>query len=146
MRNHRESYADDKLQEILSDTQTIAVIGASANPDRPSHRVMSYLQQVGFRVIPVNPGIAGNELFGELVYASLADIPNQIDMVNVFRLTDAIPAIVEEVIPLASTKDIRYLWLQLDIYDMKSAHRARAAGLQVVMDRCLKIEHKRLIH
>ena len=140
----RESYSDEDIRKILANTHSIALIGASANPDRPSNRVMKYLKLVGFHVIPVNPGIAGNELLGETVYASLSDIPESIDMVNVFRRTDAIPAIVEEVLPLIQPKGIRYLWLQLEIYDIKSALSAREAGLQVVMDRCLKIEHTRL--
>ena len=144
MTTEHESYSDEDIRNILNDTTIIAMIGASANPERPSHRVMTYLQQIGFRVVPVNPGIAGNELLGETVYASLSDIPESIDMVNVFRRTDAIPAIVEEVLPLIQPKGIRYLWLQLEIYDIKSALSAREAGLQVVMDRCLKIEHTRL--
>ena len=144
MTTEHESYSDEDIRNILNDTTIIAMIGASANPERPSHRVMTYLQQIGFRVVPVNPGIAGNQLLGETVYASLSDIPESIDMVNVFRRTDAIPAIVEEVLPLIQPKGIRYLWLQLEIYDIKSALSAREAGLQVVMDRCLKIEHTRL--
>jgi predicted CoA-binding protein len=129
----------------LVDTKTIAMIGASAKPERASNRVMLYLQQAGYRVIPVNPGLEGQELFGETAYASLANIPVHIDMIDVFRRVDAIPGIVDELLSLAVAKGIRYLWLQLDIYDEESATRARDAGLTVVMDRCPKIEHSRLM-
>ena len=95
-------------------------------------------------MIPVNPGLEGQELFEETVYSSLADIPLRIAMVDVFRRVDAIPGIVDELLPLAVAKGIRYLWLQLDIYDKDSATRARDAGLTVVMDRCPKIEWGRL--
>jgi len=141
----RESYSDDEIRSILVDTKTIAMIGACAKPERASNRVMLYLQQAGYRVIPVNPGLEGQELFGETAYASLADIPVQIDMVDVFRRLDAIPGIVDELLSLAGEKGIRYLWLQLDIYDEESAMRARDARLAVVMDRCPKIEHNRLM-
>lgn len=145
MTNERETYFDDDIRHVLEDTHTIAMIGASQNPTRASNGVMRFLQQAGYRVIPVNPGIADSKLHGEIVYAALEDIPEQIDMVNVFRRTDAIPDVVDDVVPLVPAKAIRYLWLQLDIYDEKSARRARAAGLQVVMDRCLKIEYDRLL-
>jgi predicted CoA-binding protein len=139
----KQSYSDEYIRDILKDTKTIAMVGASSNPERPSNRIMQYLQAAGFRVIPVNPGISAEGLFGETAYASLADVPDQIDMVDVFRRSEAVAGIVDELIPIIASKGIRYLWLQLGVVDEASADRARKAGLEVVMDRCLKIEHKR---
>lgn len=136
-------YTDDYIRDILEDTKTIAMVGASSDPERPSNQIMQYLQAAGFRVIPVNPGIGAKGLFGETAYASLEEVPDQIDMVDVFRQSDAVAGIVDELIPIIASKGIRYLWLQLGVLDETSADRARKAGLEVVMDRCLKIEHKR---
>jgi predicted CoA-binding protein len=138
-----EPYTDDYIRDILDDTKTIAMVGASSDPERPSNQIMQYLQAAGFRVIPVNPGIGAEGLFGETAYASLDDVPDQIDMVDVFRRSDAVAGIVDELIPIIASKGIRYLWLQLGVVDEASGDRARKAGLEVVMDRCLKIEHKR---
>ena len=107
---------------------------------------MRYLQNAGYRIIPVNPTATGEKLLGETVYAALADIPFNFELVDVFRRADAIPDIVDEMLPLINEKGIRYLWLQLGISDPDSAARAEAAGLKVIMDHCLKIEHKRLSH
>ena len=139
-----KSYTDDYIHDVLNSTNTIAMVGASSNPERPSNRVMQYLQAAGFRVIPVNPRIGAKGLFGETAYASLKDVPDQIDMVDVFRRSDAVAGIVDELIPIIESKGIRYLWLQLGVVDETSAERARKAGLEVVMDRCLKIEHRRI--
>ena len=136
-------YTDDYIRDILGDTKTIAMVGASSNPERPGNRVMLYLQAAGFRVIPVNPGIGSEGLFGETAYASLKDVPDQIDMVDVFRRANAVAGIVDELLPIVESKGIKYLWLQLGVVDEASAGRARKAGLEVVMDRCLKIEHER---
>lgn len=133
------------IQQMLNKTRTIAMIGASDDPKRVSNSVMQYLQAAGYRVIPVNPTIVGEKIFGETVYARLADIPFNFELVDVFRRVDAIPGIVDEVLPLIKKSDIRYLWLQLGISDPDSAARAEAAGLEVIMDYCLKIEHKRLL-
>ena len=137
-----EPYTDDYIRDILEDTKTIAMVGASSDPERPSNQIMRYLQAAGFRVIPVNPGIGAEGLFGETAYASLEEVPDQIDMVDVFRQSDAVAGIVDELIPIIASKGIRYLWLQLGVLDETSADRARKAGLEVVMDRCLKIEHE----
>ena len=125
--------------------EAIAVVGASPKPDRHSYRVMQYMQANGYRVIPVNPVAAGNEILGEAVYASLADVPVQIDMVDVFRRPEAIPATVDEVLAVRESKGIRSLWLQLGLYDEAAARRARDADLAVIMDRCLKVEFGRLL-
>lgn len=141
----KESYDDQDIIELLHSTKTIAVVGASANPDRHSHRVMTYLQRSGYRVLPVNPFLAGQEILGETVYASLADVPGPFEMVDVFRRAEAIPEVAEEVLAAKEDKGIRSLWLQLELYNEDVAQRARAAGLTVIMDRCLKVEYGRLI-
>ena len=141
----RETYDDAEIVGILHATRTIAVVGASTNPARHSHRVMHFMQLNGYRTIPVNPMAAGGQIHGETVYASLADVPDPIDMVDVFRRQEAIPQVVDEVIAARAEKQIRFLWLQLDLYDEAAAGKARAAGLTVVMDRCLKIEYGRLL-
>jgi predicted CoA-binding protein len=134
---------DATLRQILQDTSTIAMIGASQRGDRDSHRVMRYLQQQGYRVIPVNPTLnPGASVLGEDVYASLADIPDEFQMVDVFRRSDAVAGIVDEI--LALDEKPRFLWLQLGVEDKAAAATARSAGIEVVMDRCLKIEHARL--
>ena len=132
------------IQKILDNTHTIAMIGASDDPKRASNSVMQYLQTAGYRVIPVNPTITGEKIYGETVYARLSDIPFNFELVDVFRRVDAVPGIVDEMLPLIKKNNIRYLWLQLGISHPDSAARAEAAGLEVVMDHCLKIEHKRL--
>jgi predicted CoA-binding protein len=136
---------DPVLRRILAETHTIAMIGASADPERPSYRVMRYLQSVGYRVIPVNPTIEEDAVNGETVYDSLADIETPFELVDVFRRTEAIPGIVDDVLAVARERGIRYVWLQLGIRDEKSAERAQEAGLITVMDRCMKIEHERLV-
>ena len=141
----REQYDDQEIIELLQSTRRIAVIGASPNPDRHSHRVMAYMQRNGYRVLPVNPVVVGKEILGESVYASLADVPGPVDMVDVFRRADAIPDVADEVLAAKDNKDIRCLWLQLDLYNDDVARRIRAAGLKVIMDRCLKVEYGRLI-
>ena len=137
-------YPDAKLRSILNDIKTIAVVGASANWKRPSFFAMKYLQRRGYRVIPVNPGRAGSEILGETVYASLADIPGEIDMVDVFRASDAALGVAEETVALKAEKNIKVLWLQLGVRNDAAAELAEAAGLQVIMDRCPKIEFARL--
>lgn len=141
----KETYNDDDIISLLQNTTTIVVIGASPNPARYSHKVMSYMQHVGYRTIPVNPRAAGEKILGETVYPTLADVPAPFELINVFRRLDAIPEVTGEVIALREEKGIRHLWLQLELYDEAAAARARAAGLTVVMDRCLKVEYGRLI-
>lgn len=137
-------YSDAVLRRILSEVRTIAMIGASANANRPSHFVMKYLQGKGYRVIPVNPGQAGKQILGETVYATLADIPEPFDMVDIFRNSDAAGAIVDEAIALKDAKGISDIWMQLSVRNDEAARRAEAAGLRVIMDRCPKIEFGRL--
>lgn len=134
------SYDNSYILGILRSCKTIAMVGASANWNRPSFFAMKYLQEKGFRVIPVNPGAAGQEILGEKVYASLKEIPDEIDMVDCFRNAEAIPAIAEDAIAIGA----KVLWMQLGIRNEAAAKRAEAAGLRVVMDRCPKIEYGRL--
>jgi O-acetylhomoserine (thiol)-lyase len=133
-------YADAKIRRILSTVRTIAMVGASTNWNRPSYFVMKYLQGKGYRVIPVNPAAAGQELQGEHVYASLHDIPDKIDMVDIFRPSDQAPPIVEEAIAIGA----KVVWMQLGIRNDDAAARAEAAGIEVIMNRCPKIEFGRL--
>ncbi len=144
MSEHIDGPGDDQLLAMLDDTRRIAVVGLSSNPARASYGVTRYLASAGFLVSGVNPAIAGEEVAGATVYASLDEVPGPIDLVDVFRREDALPGVTDDVIRLAESKDIRYLWLQLGLVDHHSAERAREAGLTVVMDRCLKIEHARL--
>jgi predicted CoA-binding protein len=135
-----DSYSDDYLRGVLRRTKTIAMVGASPNWNRPSYFVMKYLQAKGFRVIPVNPRAAGEEILGEPVVASLADVPVPVDLVDVFRASDAAPAIVEEAIGIGA----KAVWMQIGVRHDEAAARAEAAGLDVVMNRCPKIEYSRL--
>lgn len=137
------SYPDFYLSEILRSTKTIALVGASPNPERPSNRVMAFLLRKGFQVIPVNPGHAGHQLHGQTVVARLADITVPIDMVDVFRSADALPALVEEVLRLSPLPKV--IWGQLSVRHDEAAASAEAHGIKVVMDRCPAIEYPRLI-
>jgi O-acetylhomoserine (thiol)-lyase len=133
-------YSDAQLRAILQRVKTIAMVGASSNWNRPSYFVMKYLQGKGYRVIPVNPGIAGQSLLGEKVYASLRDIPEPVDMVDVFRTASEAPAIVEDTIAIGA----KVVWMQLGIRNDKAAAAAEKAGIEVVMNHCPKIEFGRL--
>ncbi|MBB4286404.1 O-acetylhomoserine aminocarboxypropyltransferase [Roseospira goensis] len=138
------TYPDAHIRSILAEVKTIAMIGTSANPNRPSYFVMKYLQEKGYRVLPVNPTQAGNTILGETVHARLADVPEPVDMVDVFRAADAVPGIVAETLAVAADKGIRVLWMQLGVRHDAAAAEAEAAGLTVIMDRCPKIEYGRL--
>ncbi len=127
---------NDEIGAILREVKTIALVGASARPERPSHEVMRFLQDRGYRVIPVNPGLAGQELLGEKVRGRLEEIGEHVDMVDVFRRSEAVPEIADSTLKLGAG----VLWLQLGVICEASAARARRAGLRVVMDRCPKIE------
>ncbi len=135
---------DAQLRNVLKTCRTIAMIGASPKWVRPSNFAMKYLQGKGYKVIPVNPGQAGKEILGETVYASLADIPGPVDMVDIFRSSEAAGGITDEAIALAEEKNISVVWMQLGVVNEAAAERAEAAGLTVVMDRCPKIEYARL--
>ena len=135
-------YDDTYLRDILDTVRTIAVVGASPKADRASHRVMAYLQGRGYRTVPVNPGQAGQTILGETVYATLADIPDAVDMVDVFRKSDAAGGVVDEALALSPLPAA--IWRQLDVIDAAAAARAEAAGIKVVMNRCPAIEIPRL--
>jgi predicted CoA-binding protein len=142
--NH-DSYSDDYLREILTGVKTIAVVGASPRPQRPSHRVMRFLQRHGYRAIPVNPNALGpfgaaSEILGEKVYARLADIPETVDMVDIFRRSELAGAAVDEAIAIGAA----VVWMQLAVRDDAAAARAETKGLKVVMNRCPAIEIPRL--
>lgn len=140
--NH-DAYPDFYLTDILRSTKTIALVGASPNTERPSHRVMAFLLRKGYKVFPVNPGQAGKQIHGQTVYARLADIPEPIDMVDVFRASEAVPALVDEILALETRP--KFIWTQLAVRDDQAAKKAEDEGLKVVMDRCPAIEYPRLI-
>jgi uncharacterized protein len=134
------SYSDAYLRDILITTRTIAVVGASPRPHRPSHGVMRYLQRQGYRTIPVNPFAAGGTILGERCYAALAELPEPVDLVDIFRRSDVAGAAVDAAIAIGA----RAVWLQLGVVDQAAAARAAAKGIKVVMDRCPAIEIPRL--
>ncbi|PWC22185.1 hypothetical protein DDT52_02695 [Brenneria roseae subsp. roseae] len=131
---------DREIEAVLKTVKTIALVGASEKTTRPSHGVMAYLLEQGYNVIPVSPKLAGQVLLGQRVYASLADIPQRIDMVDIFRQPEAAYDIAQEAIAIGA----KVLWLQIGVVNEQAAILARDAGLDVVMDRCPKIEIPRL--
>ncbi len=135
-------YTDSFLRDVLERTQVIAMVGASPKPERASHRVGQFLTAKGYRVIPVNPGQAGNQLFGETVVSTLSDIQEPVDMVDIFRRSEHVGPIVDEAIQMPGLKTI---WMQLNIINNEAAKKAQVVGIDVVMDRCPAIEHPRLI-
>ncbi len=139
--NH-ESYPDDLIRSVLKSVKTVAMVGASGNPARPSYFVLQYLLGRGFRVFPVNPGLAGKDILGARVYAGLAEIPGPIDMVDIFRNSEAAGEIVDEALQLQPLPKV--IWMQLGVSNPVAAARAEAAGLTVIMNRCPKIEYGRL--
>jgi predicted CoA-binding protein len=128
------------IAELLQNVRTIAMVGASDRPDRPSNGVMKFLQDHGYRVIPVNPTITGEHIHGEYVWRELSQIGEPIDMVDVFRRSSEVGPIVDQAIAIGA----RAVWMQLGVIDEEAATRAEAAGLKVVMDHCPKIEIMRL--
>ena len=135
-----DSYPDSLIRKILRETKTIAMVGSSAHWIRPSYFAMKYLQRKGFRVIPVNPREAGNTILGETVYARLADIPDPVDLVDIFRNSEAAGEIADEAIEAG----IKVVWMQLGVRNDAAAERVEAAGLTMIMNRCPKIEFGRL--
>ena len=129
---------NEEIRDILRASKTIAVVGLSDKPDRDSYHVAEYMKSAGYRIIPVNPAVAA--VLGEKSYASLRDVPEKIDVVDVFRKADAVPAIVDEAIAVGA----KVVWLQEGIVHNEAAEKARAAGLKVVMSKCLLKEHRRL--
>jgi predicted CoA-binding protein len=125
----------EEIEAILKNYQVVAVVGLSPKPERPSFRVAQYLKEHGYRIVPVNPG--QKEILGEKCYPRLSDIPFPIEVVDIFRNVEAIPAIVDEAISVGA----KVVWMQQGLVEPASAHKAREAGLQVVMDRCMKIDH-----
>ncbi|MHA6685318.1 CoA-binding protein [Mesorhizobium sp. A556] len=139
--NH-DAYDNAYISGILTSVKTIAMVGASANDVRPSFFVLKYLLSKGFSVFPVNPGHAGKEILGRMTYARLADIPEPIDMVDIFRASAAVPGIVDEALALDPLPKV--IWMQLTVRSDEAAAKAEAAGIKVVMNRCPKIEYGRL--
>ena len=137
----RETYSDELLRELLAGAKVIAVVGASPKPERDSHQIMAMLQRHGYRTIPVNPQAAGGTILGERVYASLAEVPEPIDIVDVFRNSEAAGAILME----AAELGLKTIWLQLGVRNDAAAAAARAKGATVIQDRCIKVEYWRLI-
>ena len=139
--NH-DAYDNAYIAGILNSVKTIAMVGASANDVRPSWFVLKYMLAKGFSVFPINPGQAGKEILGRITYARLADIPEPIDMVDIFRAPAAVPGIVDEILALDPLPKV--VWMQLGVRHDEAAAKAEAAGIKVVMNRCPKIEYGRL--
>ena len=135
-----DRYTDTYLRGVLASVRVIAMVGASPHWNRPSYFAMKYLQDKGFRVIPVNPRAKGETILGEKVYGALAEIPDKVDMVDVFRNSDAAGPLVDDAIAIGA----KVVWMQLSVRNDAAAARAEAAGLTVVMNRCPKIEYSRL--
>ena len=136
------SFSDDFLRDILKKTKTIAMIGLSMNETRPSYFVGRYLHKRGYKIIPINAGHGGKYFFGQLVMSSIDEIREPVDMVDIFRKPEAIPQIVED--SLAKLTGLKTIWMQIGIKHKRSAQKARQLGLNVIEDRCPKIEHQRL--
>ena len=139
--NH-DSYPDGYIRSILNEVKTVAIVGASPNNARPSYFVVRYLIDKGFTVFPINPGHAGKTLLGRPVFANLGEIPEPIDMVDIFRNAEAAAGIVDEALALSPQPKV--IWMQLSVRNDEAAEKAEAAGLKVVMNRCPKIEYGRL--
>lgn len=139
-----DTYDDEYLRGILNGVKTIVMVGASDNWNRPSFFAMKYLQKKGYRVIPVNPRAVGTEILGETVIGDMKDVPGPIDMVDIFRNSEAAGQITDQAIALAKEKNIKVIWMQITVRNDAAARRAEDAGLKVVMNRCPKIEYARL--
>lgn len=138
--NH-DRYDDAYIAGILREARTFAFVGASANPNRPSHYVMRFMLEKGYEAIPVNPGLAGQEILGQRVYASLANIDRHVDVVDIFRNSEAALGVTREAIGLKERLGAKVVWMQVGVRNDAAAAEAEAAGLRVVMNRCPKIEY-----
>jgi len=136
--NSQEAVVEANIERILREARTVAVVGLSPRPERPSYGVASYLQQQGYRIIPVNPTV--DQVLGKRSYPDLKSVPERIDVVDIFRRSEEVPAVVEEAIQVGA----RVIWMQEGVINEAAAARAREAGLEVVMDRCMLKEHQRL--
>lgn len=139
-----DSYPDDMIEQILAETRSFAIVGASANPVRPSCIVVKYLLGKGYEVHPVNPGLAGQEILGRKVYARIADIPGPVDCIDIFRNSEAALGVVREAVVEKDRLGVKTIWMQLGVRNDVAAAEAEAAGLRVIMNRCPKIEYGRL--
>ena len=137
------SYPDNLIKTILRSVKTITMVGASGNEIRPSYFAMMYLLNKGYKIIPVNPGLAGKDILGQKVYARLKDVPAPVDMVDIFREAKYAPQIVGEALEEKDRLGFKYVWMQLGVVSEEAARMAEDAGLTVIMDRCPKIEHGR---
>jgi uncharacterized protein len=138
-----ETYTDKFIRTILSEVKIIALVGLSAEPTRPSHYVFDFLRSHGYQMVGINPGLAGKEILGAPVYARLADVPYPVDMVDIFRNSEAAGQVVDEALALSPKPKV--IWMQLDVRNAEAAQRAEAQNLKVVMNRCPKIEYERLM-
>ena len=139
-----DRYSDDTIADILRQARVFAFVGASANTSRPSYFAMKYLLGKGYTIHPVNPGVAGGKILGQTVYATLADVPAPVDVIDIFRASDAALAVTREAIALKDKLGLKVLWMQLGVRNDEAAREAEAAGLKVFMNRCPKIEYGRL--
>ncbi|MFA5900319.1 MAG: CoA-binding protein [Hyphomicrobium sp.] len=139
-----DRYSDEDIADILRSVRVFAFVGASANPSRPSYFAMKYLLSKGYTVHPVNPGLAGQQILGQAVYASLADVPAPVDIVDIFRNTAAALGVTRDAIALKDKLAVKVVWMQLGVRNDEAAAQAEAAGLTVIMNRCPKIEYARL--
>jgi predicted CoA-binding protein len=137
-----DHYADDAIRDLLRAMRTIAVVGASNNPARPSYLVVKYLKERGYDIVPINPGLVGQEILGLPVFARVADVPRPIDMVEIFRNSEAAGGVTDEALALDPLPKV--IWMQLGVRDDAAAARAEARGVTVIMNRCPKIEYGRL--
>lgn len=135
-------YSDAQLKTVLEEVKTIAVVGVSTNPVRPSYFVARYLGLKGYRVLPINPGHAGKMLFGQTIHASLRDIREPVHMVDIFRRSEAVPAIVDEALEVCD--GLKAIWMQIGVEHAEAAAKAEAQGISVIQNRCPKIEYQRL--
>ncbi len=137
-------YPDELIKNILRSVKTFAMVGSSANDMRPSYFAMKYLLDKGIKIIPVNPALTGKEILGQKVYATIADLPPPVDMIDIFRNSEAAGPVVDEAIANKDRLGLKVVWMQLGVVNEEAAARAERAGLTVIMDRCPKIEYGRL--